>query len=246
MTAKESLTYKAAGVNIDAGSELVSRIKESVARTSRPEVIGGLGGFGGLFKLAADRYDDPILVSGTDGVGTKLKLVLEHDAHDEIGIDLVAMCANDVIVLGAEPLFFLDYFVTPQLDVEIAARVIKGIARGCELAGAALIGGETAEHPGMHAAGEYDLAGFCVGVVDQSKLVDGRNIRPGDSVIGLGSSGKKAGVRPGEIRIAAPSAGKSGNAGVAAPAGPEAPAVPVRLRIRYGQPLSPENRSDGD
>ena len=189
MTAKESLTYKAAGVDIDAGSELVSRIKESVARTSRPEVIGSLGGFGGLFKLASDRYDDPILVSGTDGVGTKLKLVLEQDAHDEIGIDLVAMCANDVIVLGAEPLFFLDYFVTPRLDVEIAARVIKGIARGCELAGAALIGGETAEHPGMHAAGEYDLAGFCVGVVDQSKLVDGRNIRPGDSVIGLASSG---------------------------------------------------------
>jgi len=189
MTANEPLTYKAAGVDIDAGEELVSRIKDSVARTSRPEVIGGLGGFGGLFKLATDRYEEPILVSGTDGVGTKLKLVLEHDAHDEIGIDLVAMCVNDVIVLGAEPLFFLDYFVTPRLDVEVAARVIQGIARGCELAGAALIGGETAEHPGMHAAGEYDLAGFCVGVVDQKKLVDGKRISPGDSIIGLASSG---------------------------------------------------------
>ena len=192
MTAKESLTYAGAGVNIDAGNELVSRIKDSVARTSRPEVIGNLGGFGGLFKLAADRYVNPVLVSGTDGVGTKLKLVLEHDAHDEIGIDLVAMCANDVIVQGAEPLFFLDYFVTPRLDVELAARVIKGIARGCELAGAALIGGETAEHPGMHAAGEYDLAGFCVGVVDEDNLVDGAEIRPGDSVIGLASSGPHA------------------------------------------------------
>ncbi len=192
MTAKESLTYAGAGVNIDAGNELVSRIKDSVARTSRPEVIGNLGGFGGLFKLAADRYVNPVLVSGTDGVGTKLKLVLEHDAHDEIGIDLVAMCANDVIVQGAEPLFFLDYFVTPRLDVELAARVIKGIARGCELAGAALIGGETAEHPGMHAEGEYDLAGFCVGVVDEDNLVDGAEIRPGDSVIGLASSGPHA------------------------------------------------------
>lgn len=192
MTAKKSLTYKGAGVDIDAGNELVSRIKDAVGRTSRPEVIGDLGGFGGLFKLAADRYDDPVLVSGTDGVGTKLKLVLEYDAHDEIGIDLVAMCANDVVVHGAEPLFFLDYYVTPQLDVEIAARVINGIARGCELAGAALIGGETAEHPGMHAAGEYDLAGFCVGVVDQRKLVDGRRIQPGDSVIGLASSGLHA------------------------------------------------------
>jgi phosphoribosylformylglycinamidine cyclo-ligase len=189
MTAKKPLTYKAAGVDIDAGEELVSRIKDSVARTSRPEVIGGLGGFGGLFKLAADRYEEPILVSGTDGVGTKLKLVLEHDAHDDIGIDLVAMCVNDVIVLGAEPLFFLDYFVTPRLDIDVAARVIRGIARGCELAGAALIGGETAEHPGMHAAGEYDLAGFCVGVVDQKKVVDGTRIKAGDSVIGLASSG---------------------------------------------------------
>ncbi|MFL2547373.1 MAG: phosphoribosylformylglycinamidine cyclo-ligase [Candidatus Rariloculaceae bacterium] len=189
MTANESLTYKAAGVDIDAGEELVGRIKDAVGRTSRPEVLGGLGGFGGLFKLGADRYEDPILVSGTDGVGTKLKLVLEYDAHDGVGIDLVAMCANDVIVLGAEPLFFLDYFVTPRLDVDIAARVIQGIARGCELAGAALIGGETAEHPGMHAAGEYDLAGFCVGIVEQKEVVDGSTIKAGDTVIGIASSG---------------------------------------------------------
>ncbi len=189
MTAKETLTYKAAGVDIEAGEELVNRIKAAVTRTSRPEVIGGLGGFGGLFKLATERYESPVLVSGTDGVGTKLKLVLEHGAHDEVGIDLVAMCVNDVIVLGAEPLFFLDYFVTARLDVAVAARVIKGIAQGCELAGAALIGGETAEHPGMHASGEYDLAGFCVGVVEEKQLVDGRNIRAGDSVLGLASSG---------------------------------------------------------
>ena len=189
MTSRAPLTYKASGVDIGAGSDLVDRIKESVARTNRPEVLGGLGGFGGLFKLPVDRYRQPVLVSGTDGVGTKLKLAIEHDAHDEIGIDLVAMCVNDVIVQGAEPLFFLDYFVTPQLDVDVAARVINGIARGCELAGAALIGGETAEHPGMHAQGEYDLAGFCVGVVEEDRLLDGSSITEGDSVIGIASSG---------------------------------------------------------
>ncbi len=189
MTAKEPLTYKAAGVDIDAGELLVERIRDAVKSTSRAEVIGGLGGFGGLFRLAKERYQNPVLVSGTDGVGTKLKLVLEHDAHDDVGIDLVAMCANDVIVVGAEPLFFLDYFVTPKLDVDIAARVIRGIARGCELSGAALIGGETAEHPGMHAAGEYDLAGFCVGIVDEPKIIDGRSIAAGDAVIGIASSG---------------------------------------------------------
>ncbi len=189
MTSRAPLTYKDSGVDIDAGADLVARIKDAVARTARPEVMGGLGGFGGLFKLAADRYRQPVLVSGTDGVGTKLKLAIEHDAHDEIGIDLVAMCVNDVIVHGAEPLFFLDYFVTPRLDVDIAARVIGGIARGCELAGAALIGGETAEHPGMHAEGEYDLAGFCVGVVEEDRLVDGASICAGDSVIGIAASG---------------------------------------------------------
>ena len=189
MTSQDSLTYKAAGVDIDAGEELIERIKESVARTRRPEVLGGLGGFGGLFKFAADRYRNPVLVAGTDGAGTKLKLAIEHDAHDGIGIDLVAMCVNDVVVLGAEPLFFLDYFATPRLDVDVAARVIGGIAQGCEIAGAALIGGETAEHPGMHAANEYDLAGFCVGVVEQDELVDGMTIASGDAVIGLASSG---------------------------------------------------------
>jgi phosphoribosylformylglycinamidine cyclo-ligase len=189
MTARDPLTYKAAGVDIDAGEALVERIRGAVARTQRPEVLGGLGGFGGLFALAGDRYTEPVLVAGTDGVGTKIKLAIDNDAHDDIGIDLVAMCVNDVIVQGAEPLFFLDYFVTPRLDVDVAARVIGGIARGCELAGATLLGGETAEHPGMHAAGEYDLAGFCVGVVDKSRLIDGAGINAGDQLLGIASSG---------------------------------------------------------
>jgi phosphoribosylformylglycinamidine cyclo-ligase len=154
----------------------------------RPEVIGGLGGFGALFRVPAG-YRSPVLVSGTDGVGTKLKLAIEHDAHDGVGIDLVAMSVNDVVVQGAEPLFFLDYFVTRRLDVEIATRVITGIAKGCELAGAALVGGETAEHPGMHAPDEYDLAGFCVGIVEEDEIIDGRSIAAGDAVIGLASSG---------------------------------------------------------
>lgn len=182
------LTYKSAGVDIDAGEELVERIRQPVKRTLRPEVIGGLGGFGGLFRVPAG-YRDPVLVSGTDGVGTKIKLAIEHDAHDTIGIDLVAMCVNDIIVQGAEPLFFLDYFVSPRLDVDVASRVVTGVARGCEIAGAALIGGETAEHPGMHAAGEYDLAGFCVGIVEADAIIDGSGIAASDSVIGLASSG---------------------------------------------------------
>jgi phosphoribosylformylglycinamidine cyclo-ligase len=182
------LTYKAAGVDIDAGEALINRIRASVASTTRSEVVGGLGGFGGLFRVPAG-YRSPILVSGADGVGTKLKLAIDFDAHDTVGIDLVAMCANDVIVCGAEPLFFLDYFVTPKLDVDIAARVVGGIASGCKLAGASLIGGETAEHPGMHAAGEYDLAGFCVGIVEEDAIVTGSDIAPGDHVIGLASSG---------------------------------------------------------
>ncbi len=188
MPADPSFTYKDAGVDIDAGNLLVERIKAPVKRTLRPEVIGGLGGFGGLFRVP-EGYREPVLVAGTDGVGTKLKLAIENDAHDGVGIDLVAMCANDVVVQGAEPLFFLDYFVTPRLDVDVAERVIAGIARGCELAGAALLGGETAEHPGMHKAGEYDLAGFCVGIVERERIIDGSGIRAGDVVIGLASSG---------------------------------------------------------
>jgi phosphoribosylformylglycinamidine cyclo-ligase len=185
---EHELSYKAAGVDIDAGEALVERIKPAVRATSRPEVIGGLGGFGGLFRVPGG-YRQPVLVSGTDGVGTKLKLAIDYDRHDTVGIDLVAMCANDIVVSGAEPLFFLDYYVTPRLDVDTAARVVAGVARGCEIAGAALIGGETAEHPGMHAPGEYDLAGFCVGIVEEDAIITGRSIAASDAVIGLASSG---------------------------------------------------------
>ena len=188
MANTEPFTYKNAGVDIDAGDELIERIKPAVRRTARPEVIGGLGGFGGLFRVPQG-FREPVLVSGTDGAGTKVKLAIEFDGHDEIGIDLVAMCVNDVIVCGAEPLFFLDYFSTPRLDVDVAQRVIAGIAHGCELAGAALIGGETAEHPGMSSHAEYDLAGFCVGIVERNRIIDGRDIVAGDAVIGLASSG---------------------------------------------------------
>ncbi len=185
----KSLTYKDAGVDIDAGNRLVDRIRPLVARTARPEVLAGIGGFGGLFALPEGRYREPVLVAGTDGVGTKLKLAQQVGRHDTIGIDLVAMCVNDVVVQGAEPLFFLDYFACGRLDVDVAAAVVGGIARGCELAGAALIGGETAEMPDMYAIGEYDLAGFCVGAVERRDLVDGRDIAAGDVVIGLASSG---------------------------------------------------------
>ena len=184
----KDLTYKSAGVDIDAGDALVERIKPAVRATNRPEVIGGLGGFGGLFRIPGG-YRSPVLVSGTDGVGTKLKLAIDHDAHDNVGIDLVAMCANDIVVSGAEPLFFLDYYATPRLDVAVATRVVNGIARGCQIAGCALIGGETAEHPGLHAPGEYDLAGFCVGIVEEDAIITGKHIVPGDAVIGLASSG---------------------------------------------------------
>jgi len=186
---RKPLTYKDAGVDIDAGNTLIERIKPLVARTRRPEVLAGLGGFGGLFALPVDKYAEPVLVSGTDGVGTKLKLAQLVGCHDTIGIDLVAMCVNDVLVQGAEPLFFLDYFACGQLDVEIATAVISGIADGCEQAGAALIGGETAEMPDMYTGGDYDLAGFCVGVVERSKLIDGSTIGAGDTIIGLKSSG---------------------------------------------------------
>ncbi|HEX6834147.1 MAG TPA: phosphoribosylformylglycinamidine cyclo-ligase [Rudaea sp.] len=187
-TQKEALTYRAAGVDIDAGEEVVERIKPLVARTFRKEVMAGLGGFGALFELAG-RYRDPVLVSGTDGVGTKLKLAQMLNRHDTIGIDLVAMCVNDVLVQGAEPLFFLDYFATGKLDVDTTVSVIGGIARGCEIAGCALIGGETAEMPDMYGAGEYDLAGFSVGAVEKSALIDGGKVRAGDAIVGIASSG---------------------------------------------------------
>lgn len=186
---KSSLSYKDAGVNIDAGNELVEKIKPFTAKTKRPEVLSGLGGFGALFELPLDRYQQPVLVSGTDGVGTKLKLAMNMNKHDTIGIDLVAMCVNDIIVTGAEPLFFLDYYATGKLDINVAAKVIEGIAKGCELAGAALTGGETAEMPGMYSNEDYDLAGFCVGVVEKSKIIDGSTVKAGDCLIGLESSG---------------------------------------------------------
>ena len=183
------LSYRDAGVDIDAGDDLVERIKPLVRRTQRPECLGGIGGFGGLFELPTERYEKPVLVSGTDGVGTKLKLAITLDRHDTIGIDLVAMCVNDILVVGAEPLYFLDYFATAALSPSQAESVISGIATGCELAGAALIGGETAEMPGMYQSGDYDLAGFCVGVVEKKDIIDGRDIRAGDQVIGLASTG---------------------------------------------------------
>jgi phosphoribosylformylglycinamidine cyclo-ligase len=184
-----SISYRDAGVDIDAGNSLIDRIKPVVAKTRRPGVVSGLGGFGALFELPLDRYRQPLLVSGTDGVGTKLKLAIDSGRHDTIGIDLVAMCVNDVIVQGAEPLFFLDYYATGKLDVDIAADVVKGIGQGCELAGTALIGGETAEMPGMYQAGDYDLAGFCVGIVEKEKLIDGLSVQAGDVLIGLAASG---------------------------------------------------------
>ncbi len=184
-----SLSYKDAGVNIDAGNQLIEKIKPYTAKTRRPGVLSGLGGFGALFELPLDRYKQPVLVSGTDGVGTKLKLAMSLQKHDTIGIDLVAMCVNDIIVTGAEPLFFLDYYATGQLDTDTAASVIKGIAAGCELAGAALIGGETAEMPGMYSGEDYDIAGFCVGVVEKAQIIDGSTVKAGDCLIGLASSG---------------------------------------------------------
>jgi phosphoribosylformylglycinamidine cyclo-ligase len=184
----DALTYRAAGVDIDAGNAVVERIKPLVKRTFRPEVMGGLGGFGGLFNLGT-RYQEPVLVSGTDGVGTKLKLAQQLNRHDTIGIDLVGMCVNDVLVQGAEPLFFLDYFATGKLDVDTTVAVVGGIAKGCELAGCALIGGETAEMPDMYPPGEYDLAGFTVGAVEKAALLSGDEIVAGDVVLAVASSG---------------------------------------------------------
>ncbi len=189
MASRRPTTYRDAGVDIDAGDALVECIKPAVRRTMRPEVLGGLGGFGALVEIPLDRYRRPVMVSGTDGVGTKLRIAIETGRHDTIGIDLVAMCVNDVLVQGAEPLFFLDYYATGRLDVAIAARVIEGIVEGCLQAGCALVGGETAEMPGMYGGEDYDLAGFCVGLVEKDAIIDGRLTRPGDAIIGLASSG---------------------------------------------------------
>jgi phosphoribosylformylglycinamidine cyclo-ligase len=183
------MTYRDAGVDIETGNRFVELIKPIVKATSRPEVITDIGGFGGLFKLNTEKYSDPVLVSGTDGVGTKLKLAFQMDKHDTVGVDLVAMCVNDIVVQGAEPLFFLDYFATGSLAPEKAAEVVKGIAEGCKLANCALIGGETAELPGFYNDGEYDLAGFAVGVVDRNDIVDGSSIQVGEVVIGIASNG---------------------------------------------------------
>ena len=188
MASKNPITYRAAGVDIDAGDALVEAIKPFAKRTMRPEVLAGIGGFGALARIPSN-YREPVLVSGTDGVGTKLKLAFQLGIHDTVGVDLVAMSVNDILTQGAEPLFFLDYFACGKLDVPVATEVVKGIARGCELAGCALIGGETAEMPGMYAEGEYDLAGFAVGVVEKSGIIDGRDIAAGDAVLGLASSG---------------------------------------------------------
>ena len=188
MTDKTSLSYKDAGVDIDAGNALVERIKGVAKRTRRPEVMGGLGGFGALCRIPAG-YREPILVSGTDGVGTKLRLAIDLKKHDTVGIDLVAMCVNDLIVQGAEPLFFLDYYATGKLDVDNAAAVVTGIGAGCEQSNCALVGGETAEMPGMYEGEDYDMAGFCVGVVEASEIIDGSKVAAGDALIALASSG---------------------------------------------------------
>ena len=189
MTERAPVTYREAGVDIDAGEELVERIKPHVKRSMRREVLGGLGGFGALVEVPLDRYRKPVLVSGTDGVGTKLRLAIDTARHDTVGIDLVAMCVNDVVVQGAEPLFFLDYFATGKLDVGVGERLIAGIVEGCVQAGCALVGGETAEMPGMYHGEDYDLAGFCVGIVEKDAIIDGSATRAGDVVLGLPSSG---------------------------------------------------------
>ena len=192
MSERRPITYRDAGVDIAAGEALIERIRGPVARTLRPEVLAGVGGFGAMIELPPGRWRRPVLVAGTDGVGTKLRLAIDTGRHDGVGRDLVAMCANDVVVQGAEPLFFLDYYATGRLSVDVAARVVAGIAEGCAIAGCALVGGETAEMPGMYAEGDYDLAGFCVGVVERDRIIDGSRVQAGDAVLGLASSGPHA------------------------------------------------------
>lgn len=189
---RSSLSYRDAGVDIDAGDALVQAIKPIASKTARPGLLGELGGFGGCFELPTDRYHQPVLVAGTDGVGTKLKLAIELNRHDSIGIDLVAMCANDIVVQGAEPLFFLDYFATGQLDTKVATTIIRGIGEGCQQAGMALLGGETAEMPGLYAKADYDLAGFAVGVVERTKLINGSAVTANDVLVGIASNGPHA------------------------------------------------------
>lgn len=186
---KPSLSYRDAGVDIDRADQLINTVKSLASKTHNASVIGGIGGFGALFELPVERYRQPVLVSGTDGVGTKLRLAIDSGIHHTVGVDLVAMCVNDILVLGAEPLYFLDYYATARLDVEVAQAVIEGIVKGCELAGCALIGGETAELPGMYADNDYDLAGFCVGVVEKDKIIDASGVAPGNALIGIASSG---------------------------------------------------------
>ncbi|MCB2426721.1 phosphoribosylformylglycinamidine cyclo-ligase [Methylophaga pinxianii] len=185
----QALSYRDAGVDIEAGNALVERIKPLASKTRRPGVMAGLGGFGSLFELPLDKYKQPVLVSGTDGVGTKLRLAIEAGIHDTIGIDLVAMCVNDIAVLGAEPLFFLDYYATGKLNIDVATDVVSGIAEGCLQSGAALVGGETAEMPSMYQEGDFDLAGFCVGIVEKDNIIDGSQVKAGDAIIGIASSG---------------------------------------------------------
>ena len=212
-----TLSYRDAGVDIEAGEALVNAIKPIARATMRPEVLAGLGGFGALFEVPSKRYQAPVLVAATDGVGTKLKLEIELGQHRTVGIDLVAMCVNDIIVQGAEPLFFLDYFATGQLDLAAATDIVAGIGEGCQQAGAALIGGETAEMPGMYQTGDYDLAGFCVGIVEKSKIISGQEARPGDSLIGLAASGPHANgyslirkiLEAGQHRLDSPFAGQT-------------------------------------